>query len=280
MPQGLGNRCKASFATGPGPDAVTFGAMSRVIRIALLLFFLATVVQWTWIERQRVTDWKHPLRVVVYPIDADATARSSAYLTTLDRNVLVEIEDFLAEEAQRHSIKLARPVEMYLGPRLDRQPPDIPKQVGVLASLSWSLRMRFWAWRNDDYPGPKPHVRLFVVYHDPDRSPRLAHSTGLAKGMIGVVHVFAEKSQERVNNVVVAHELLHTFGATDKYDYTTNMPRYPDGYADPAANPRFPQRHAEIMAGRRPLSTFEAEIPTSLGQTLIGAGTAAEIHWR
>lgn len=254
--------------------------MSRVIRIALLLFVLATVVQWTWIERQRVTDWKHPLRVVVYPIDADATARSSAYLATLERSVLVEIEDFLAEEAQRYGLKLARPVEMYLGPRLDQQPPDIPKQAGVLASLSWSLRMRFWAWRNDDYPGPKPHVRLFVVYHDPARSPRLAHSTGLAKGMIGVVRVFAEKSQERVNNVVIAHELLHTFGATDKYDYTTNMPRYPDGYADPAANPRFPQRHAEIMAGRRPLSMFEAEIPTSLGQTLIGAGTAAEIHWR
>lgn len=280
MPRRLGNRGKAGIATGPEADAVTFCVMSRVIRIALLLFVLATVVQWAWIERKRVTDWNHPLRVVVYPIDADATERSSAYLAGLERSVLVEIEDFLAEEAQRHGLKLARPVEMYLGPRVHKQPPDIPKQSGVLASLSWSLRMRFWAWRHDDYPGPKPHVRLFVVYHDPTRSPRLAHSTGLAKGMIGVVRVFAAKSQERVNNVIIAHELLHTFGATDKYDYGTNMPRFPEGYADPGANPRFPQRHAEIMAGRRPLSTFEAEIPTGLDQTLIGAGTAAEIHWR
>lgn len=254
--------------------------MGRVIRIALLLFVLATVAQWAWIERQRVTDWAHPLRVVVYPIDADGTEQSSAYLAGLDRDVLVEIEVFLAHEAARYGLKLARPVELDIGPRVRRQPPDIPKQSGMLAALSWSLRMRFWAWRHDDYPGPKPHVRLFVVYHDPARSPRLGHSTGLAKGMIGVVHVFAAKAQERVNNVVIAHELLHTFGASDKYDYATNMPRFPEGYADPAANPRFPQRHAEIMAGRRPVSMFEAEIPTSLGETLIGAATAAEIHWR
>lgn len=280
MPRCLGNQGKTRMATAPRPDAVTFFAMGRVIRIALLLFVLATVAQWAWIERQRVTDWAHPLRVVVYPIDADGTESSSAYLAGQDRSVFAEIEEFLANEGRRYGLKLARPVEMSLGPRVASQPPDLPRESGVLAALSWSLRMRFWAWRHDDYPGPKPHVRLFVVYHDPARSPRLAHSTGLAKGMIGVVRVFAEKSQERVNNVVIAHELLHTFGATDKYDYATNMPRFPDGYADPAANPRFPQRHAEIMAGRRPLSMFEAEIPTSLGQTLIGAGTAAEIHWR
>lgn len=270
----------AEFATGGNGNAVTFCAMSRVIRIALLLFVLATVAQWAWIERQRVTDWSHPLRVVVYPIDADATRASSEYLAALNRSVLVEIEEFLAHEAGRYGLKLARPVEIDLGPRVAKQPPDIPTQGGMLAALSWSLRMRFWAWRNDDYPGPKPHVRLFVVYHDPARSSRLAHSTGLAKGMIGVVRVFADKSQERINNVVIVHELLHTFGATDKYDAATNMPRFPEGYADPAANPRFPQQYAEIMAGRRPLSSFEAEIPSSLDQSLIGTGTATEIHWR
>ena len=35
------------------------------------------------------------------------------------------------------------------------------------------------------------------------------------------------------NNVIVAHEILHTFGATDKYDPATTQPRYPDGYAEP-----------------------------------------------
>lgn len=254
--------------------------MSRALRIVLLLFFLATVAQWAWIERQRVKDWAHPLRVVVFPIDADNTPASQAYLARLDKTAFAEIETYFADEARRYGLKLSRPVEMYYGPRVEKQPPELPRQPGVFSSLSWSLRMRFWAWRNDHFPGPKPHVRLFVVYHDPARSPRVAHSTGLSKGMIGVVRVFAASSQQRVNNVVIAHELLHTFGATDKYDFATNMPRYPEGYADPEARPRFPQRHAEIMAGRRPRSMFEAEIPESLDQTLIGAWTAAEIHWR
>lgn len=261
-------------------NAVISSAMARTLRIVLLLFVLATVAQWAWIERQRVTDWAQPLRVVAYPIDADDTDASRTYLAGLNRAAFAEIEQYFADEAQRHGLKLARPVEIDLGPRIAKQPPELPRQPGVLAALSWSLRMRFWAWRNDAYPGPKPHVRLFVVYHDPARSPRLAHSTGLSKGMIGVVRVFASKSQQAANNVVIAHELLHTFGATDKYDLSTNLPLFPDGYAEPGANPRFPQRHAEIMAGRIPRSASEAQIPAGLDETLIGARTAAEIHWR
>lgn len=254
--------------------------MARTLRIALLLFVLATVAQWAWLERQRVKEWKHPMRVVVYPIDADGTDASRAYVDRLDAAAFAEIADYFAEEAQRYGLPLARPVEMYLGPRVASQPPELPREQTVLGALSWSLRMRYWAMRNDDYPGPRPHVRMFVAYHDPARSPRVAHSTGLAKGMIGVVRAFAIPAQHRMNNVVIAHELLHTFGATDKYDFATNMPRFPDGYADPGANPRFPQQRAEIMGGRIPRSPFAAEIPASLDQTVIGERTAAEIHWR
>jgi len=254
--------------------------MSRVVRIVVLLFILATVAQWTWIERQRVTDWAHPLRVVAYPIDADGTDTSRAYVAGLTAESFAEVTDYFAEQAGRYGHKLKRPVEIYLGPRIAKPPPELPERSTVLSALSWSLRMRFWAWRNDDYPGPKPHVRLFIVYHDPARSPRVAHSTGLAKGMIGFVRAFASSSQQRMNNVVIAHELLHTFGATDKYDLATNLPLFPDGYAEPSANPRFPQRHAEIMAGRKPRSPTEAQIPESLDDTLIGIRTAAEIHWR
>lgn len=254
--------------------------MNRTLRIVLLLFALATVVQWARIERQRVTDWAHPIRVVAYPIDADGTEASKAYLDALDGRALADIEAYFEQEAKRHGLRLPRPVEMYLGPRVAKLPPEVPRDAGLLGALSWSLRMRFYAWRNDAFPGPKPHVRLFVVHHDPARSPRLQHSTGLAKGMVGVVRVFASRTQQSVNNVVIAHELLHTFGATDKYDPGTNLPLYPDGYADPDAKPRFPQRAAEIMAGRIPRSMFEADIPETLGDTVIGTKTAAEIHWR
>lgn len=103
------------------------------------------------------------------------------------------------------------------------------------------------------------------------------HSTGISKGQIGVIHAFASRQQRRQNSVVIAHELLHTFGATDKYDLATLQPIYPQGYAEPERTPRLPQAMAEIMGGRTPIDTNSSEIPDGLADTLIGPGTAREI---
>jgi hypothetical protein len=99
----------------------------------------------------------------------------------------------------------------------------------------------------------------------------------LSKGQIGVIHAYASRLQRRQNAVVITHEMLHTFGATDKYDLTTLQPIYPQGYAEPGRNPRLPQALAEIMAGRIPINEQSAEIPVSLADTLIGPATAQEI---
>jgi hypothetical protein len=122
-------------------------------------------------------------------------------------------------------------------------------------------------------------VRVFVLYHDPDRVTRLSHSLGLQKGLIGVVNAFASEKQAAQNDVVIAHELLHTLGATDKYDPRTNQPVFPDGYADPQRQPALPQEYAEIMAGRVPVTADRAEMPDGLDAVLIGAKTAREINW-
>jgi len=75
------------------------------------------------------------------------------------------------------------------------------------------------------------------------------------------------------------HELLHTLGATDKYDLSNNQPLFPDGYAEPELTPLHPQLKAEIMGGRIPLSQLKAIIPSSLAKTVIGPKTANEIGW-
>jgi len=97
--------------------------------------------------------------------------------------------------------------------------------------------------------------------------------------LVGVINAFASPAMAGSNNTIIAHELLHTLGATDKYDPATNLPRFPDGYADPEQHPRYPQEYAEIMGGRIPLTTSQAETPRSLAQTLIGQATAREIKW-
>ena len=96
---------------------------------------------------------------------------------------------------------------------------------------------------------------------------------------MGVVNAFAERGMKGSNNVVIAHELLHTLGATDKYSPDGNLPRFPEGFADPDALPLYPQQRAEIMAGRIPISETRAEIAAGMKQVVIGAKTAREISW-
>ena len=60
---------------------------------------------------------------------------------------------------------------------------------------------------------------------------------------------------------MLAHELLHTLRATDKYSFASNTPLLPDGYAAPDAKPLLPQTEAELMAGRIALDEQHAEMP-------------------
>jgi hypothetical protein len=122
-------------------------------------------------------------------------------------------------------------------------------------------------------------IRMFVLYHDPALTPQVPHSLGLTKGLIGVVYAFAAPDMDGENDVVIAHELLHTVGASDKYAPDTDAPRFPDGYGDPGQVPLYPQRFAEIMAGRKMLSAHRWQQAESLDEVLIGRATALEIRW-
>lgn len=253
--------------------------MWRKARIVVLLFIFATVAQTAWLTRTRSVEWKESLRVAVYPIVADGSTVTTAYVDGLRQEDFTGIETFFTEEAQRYGMALRQPVEMLLAPRITAVPPAPPRQAGAFDAMVWTLSMRWWAWRNDELRGPRPQVRVFVLYFDPKTHPRLAHSVGVQQGLIGRINAFADAEMTPTNNVIIAHELLHTLGATDKYDLATSLPAHPDGYAEPEADPLYPQRFAELMGGRIPLSPQRAEIPESLAQVMVGRATAREIKW-
>ena len=253
--------------------------MFKAFRIVILLLILATVAQTAWLARSRATAWKDTLHVAIYPIAADGSANTQRYVAALKPEAFRSIDGFFDDEAKRHGLSMLRPVSTHLAAPLTEAPPQPPRNGNALQAIMWSLKMRWWAWRHDHIDGPKPAVRLFVLFHDPDISPRIAHSAGIESGLIGIINVFAAREMAGSNAVIVAHELLHTLGATDKYDPATNLPSFPDGYAEPDRQPRHPQEFAEIMGGRIPLSASEAEIPRNLDQTLVGALTAREIRW-
>jgi hypothetical protein len=140
--------------------------------------------------------------------------------------------------------------------------------------------MRLYAGRASRASGrPPPQVRIFVHFHDPEFTSQVPHSVGLQKGLVGVVHAYAHAAMRGSNNVVIAHEIFHTLGASDKYDSATLAPLFPIGFAEPELSPVFPQRFSEIMAGRRAVSAAESEMPESLADVLVGEATAREIRW-
>lgn len=252
--------------------------MWRKFRILVLLLILATVAQQSWLDKASL-DWKNNFYVVVYPINADGSAKVTAYINTLNRENFTPMADYFADEAARYGLGIRQPIDIQLGTQVQNMPPAPPENGSVLSTIIWSLKFRYYAWANSPQVNIKPDIRLYLLYYDPATHPRLSESTALDKGRIGRVNLFGDAEYDQQNLVITAHELLHTFGATDKYDLSSTLPRYPDGFAEADKIPLYPQNFAEIMAGRLPISETKAVIPKNLGQTLVGNKTAREIGW-
>jgi hypothetical protein len=254
--------------------------MFKRIRVAILLYILAFIALGNFLAGARSTDWDETLWVDVYPINADGSARTQAYVDGLTTADFEQIETYFSAQGTRYGVRLDQPFRLELGPQIDNDIPQLASTPSVLNTLLWSLKMRWFAIRTDSGSDrPDPDIKLFALYHEESAGAVLDRSTALERGLIAVAELFAGHSSTGANQIVMAHELLHTLGATDKYDLGTNLPIYPHGYANPEARPLYPQRSAELMAGRVPLDERTAEIPTGLQLTVVGPETAAEIGW-
>jgi hypothetical protein len=253
--------------------------MFKTIRIGLLLLILFFVAVSTWLTEARSTDWNNSLWVKIYPINGDRSEVSASYIEKLGIDNFKDIETFVARETGKYGHTLTRPVRIELGRLIEEQPPSLETATSAVDVMFWSLKMRWWASTvTDDQDDPDPDVRIFVRYHAPQSEFVLENSVGLQKGMVGIVNAFAGRRESGTNNVIIAHEFLHTLGATDKYDPASGQPDIPAGIAEPDRQPQFPQRFAEIMGGRIAVSEYDAMVPKSLKYVVIGAQTAREIR--
>ncbi len=251
--------------------------MWRRIRIGILLLVLFVVAGGAWSDRQRTTSWSDPLWVGVFPVNADGRPATARYIAALAPGQFADLDAFFAREAAGYGVTLEQPVKMVLYPQVTELPPRLEPGTSVAGRTWWSLRLRYYTWRQaGDTPAD---IRVFVLYHDPEQTSTVPHSLGLQAGLLGVVYAFADENLDRQNNIVIAHEVLHTVGATDKYDPTSNLPVFPQGYGEPDAEPRYPQSIAEIMAGRIAINEDEAEMPDGLADVIVGPETALEIRW-
>jgi len=253
--------------------------MWKKIRISLLLFILFLVAADTYLTKYQTVSWSEPLWVAIYPINLDNDPVVARYISQLSNHNFQQVETFFEDEAARMHLAQGKPFKVMLAHAVEEVPPTPPQDRSAFNVAWWSLKLRWWAYTRD-HTDFSPHIKMFVIYHNYDKEEQLVHSLGLEKGMIGVVHAFAHHEMEGKNNLVIAHEMLHTVGATDKYNLQTDQPILPDGYAEPDQTPLYPQRFAELMGGRIPLTETTSVMPRSLRTVLLGSKTLAEIGWQ
>lgn len=253
--------------------------MWKKLRISILLFILFLVGADTYMSKYRAVSWDETLWVAVYPINSTNDPEIDRYIANLSNRNFAPIEHFFKREADEKGLVIEQPFRMMLAHTVYELPPEPPgRDSNVLEIALWSLKLRYWAW-SQDHSDFSPHIKVFVIFHDYNQNKKLAHSLGMEKGMIGVVHGFAHREMEGKNNLVIAHEILHTIGATDKYHPENGEPVYPDGFAEPDRSPRFPQRFTELMGGRTPINETTSIMPRNLNSVKVGKVTAQEINW-
>jgi hypothetical protein len=248
------------------------------LRIGVLLYVLVFVAAATFLADRRARDWDHPLWVNVYmaPPAGAAPASPAEPMAAAD---FERLEAFFNAQGHAYGLPIERPLRFHPAGALAEPLPQLPTDTSILGAVWWSLKMRSLRIRLDWRDEPTPDIILFVILHEPRGNLPVERSAALRKGLIAVAHVIDSPGAVDSNRVVVAHELLHTLGATDKYDLRTNQPLPPHGYAEPDRRPILPQSRAELMAGRIPVTRDSAVIPEGLHDVVIGRATAAEIGW-
>jgi len=250
----------------------------KFIRIAILLFILATVWTTTISQTRILQDWQGTADIVIIPIAADNDKTTVAHLNSLAERDFNQIRKFFKREIKRYRPDISHALTISLSNPVKSKPPAIPQgDANKLNIILWSLKLRWWARQNKPANYHSQQIRLYVLYNKPIFGKRLPHSTGLQKGLIGIIQAYTGKQNMSHNNLIIAHELLHIFGATDKYDLRTGIAMYPEGYAEPNKEPLHPQRFVEIMGRTIPRSGTSHDIGDHLSQAIINKITAKEI---
>jgi hypothetical protein len=248
------------------------------MRVVALLSVLFVIVVGAWMTERRMASWERPILVTIYPIVADEERATRRFVNAIDEGDFDAINAFFSNASGPYGFSVTPAFRFQLAAVSDDTPPPVPGQFNTAAIAWWSLKMRWWAWRQQWGDGlVAPDVQMFVLFHSLNGNSEVGISVGMRKGRYGIVKAYARQSLQDGNLVVFTHELLHVLGATDKYVLSTGEPIYPHGYADPDLRPLFPQTRAEIMGGRIPITSFSSSMPDSLEQCRIGRLTAEEI---
>lgn len=253
----------------------------RRIRVAILLAVLIVTAAWgasTAYKRTIRGRWQRPLQVGIVLLAPGGSVNAEHW-----RQGASGLSDRLAEEMQRW-----------------RGPGAIPFDLSVVGPVAWNRPLPFTpasrslvdrarhaldVWRTvreiDRAAGGVAggfDIRVFVFAATlPGDQVEFAEGSGALNGEVAFVRGSADGDLS-IPLQAIGHELLHTVGASDKYDGQAHA-REPDGLADPDRVPRHPQDHAEWMVGEVAIGPGRGRLPASLAELRVGPTTAREIGW-
>jgi hypothetical protein len=258
-----------------------------LIRVSVLLVVLFVVVLYAvrdYRSRSARNDWSHTVDVAVVLVHVDGTATVDASLIAALQARAAVLEDRLQAEARRHRRDSLRPFKIrVLGPVDVRDRAPSAASSGPVDLAKQAVNLERWLADVDPRASIEPDLwdtRIYVSVRPPASDTRsFVEGQSQEGGRIGVVDVELDASMVDLTLFVVAHELMHTLGASDRYD-AAGRTLVPDGLAEPDRVPLYPQRFAEVMGRNRPVSPSSEVVPDSLDELAVGERTAKEIGWR
>ncbi len=229
----------------------------------------------------RATRWDRPLSVRVIPVAGNSKNEAvNNYIQTLDQHYFSDLVRFFKVESKHHTLPFLTPYTFTWGAPITQRPPLYDSTSTLLGNFIYSLRLRAYHLKNRLLNRYSEDIIVYAVFYPVEQRPEKKFtSTAVAKAMICIDHLFIEEKYSAHNNLVLAHELLHLSGATDKYRLSDRQPIYPSGYAQPNKQPLHPQTSALLMAGVIALSPTLITYPKTMNQVTISDITAEEIGW-
>jgi hypothetical protein len=263
----------------PRPFAIT---CLRRARLFVLVGLLAATVAWAagTEHRRRVrTRWERPLRVGIVLLAGEGTEVNMEHwrrgLDALSSRLDAEMRRWRGAGEPPFQLELVGPARwdgaFPLSPASDRLADRALYAFGLWRVLS-DIDGVAGVVRSDW------DVRLYVLgARIPAWDGSFAEGVGARFGDVALVRGSAGGDLS-LPLQVIGHELLHTVGASDKYDDGGHALE-PEGLVEPERAPRYPQLHAEWMVGEVPVSPGTGRPPSSLDDLGVGPVTAREIGW-
>jgi hypothetical protein len=147
----------------------------RIFALLLLLVLVAGTSLW---EGMLVRGWMRPLEVVIYPINGDGSDQTRAYIASLSASQFDEIGDFFKQQSQRYRLQQFPGMQIRLEPAIQAPPPQTDSSAhSALSAIAWSLRLRYFAFRNTLFWQNLGRIRLFIVFHAGEQGKPKPHKT-------------------------------------------------------------------------------------------------------